>query len=144
MILLTKLSPNIWSQYTILTTFQIYIPKSELQFVTNDQLFLETLLMKIRGKTISYSSYKKNLNINKQAENYRENWQKFKYESWWERKYIIWKRKKELEKLRQNKMKGMYIRSRAQWINKGDKPTNFFCALESKNYTSKIIPQIQK
>lgn len=36
----------------------------DLQFVINDQLFLETLLIEIRGKTISYSSYKKKqLNI---------------------------------------------------------------------------------
>ena len=30
----------------------------DLQFTINDQLFLETLLMEIRGKTISFSSYK--------------------------------------------------------------------------------------
>jgi len=35
------------------------IPYSEIQFQTNDQLFLETLLIEIRGKTISYSLYKK-------------------------------------------------------------------------------------
>ena len=32
---------------------------SDMQFVINDQLFLETLLMNIRSKTISYASYKK-------------------------------------------------------------------------------------
>ena len=38
-----------------------YIIESEqnLEFHISDQLFLETLLMEIRGKTISYSSYKK-------------------------------------------------------------------------------------
>jgi len=35
------------------------IPDSEIQFQINDQLFLETLLIEIRGKTISYSSYQK-------------------------------------------------------------------------------------
>ena len=35
------------------------VPDSEIQFTINDQLFLETLLMEIRGKTISYSSFKK-------------------------------------------------------------------------------------
>lgn len=30
---------------------------SEIQFTINDQLFLETLLMEIRGKTISHSSF---------------------------------------------------------------------------------------
>ena len=32
------------------------IDNSDLQFKINDQLFFETLLMEIRGKTISYSS----------------------------------------------------------------------------------------
>ena len=52
------------SQYAIL----IYnldnlklIPKSEIQFVINEH-FLEILLMEIRGKTISYSAYKKKTN----------------------------------------------------------------------------------
>ena len=35
------------------------IPNDKIQFVINDQLFLETLLMEIRGKSISYSTYKK-------------------------------------------------------------------------------------
>ena len=35
------------------------IQNDQIQFLINDQLFLETLLMEIRGKTISYSSYKK-------------------------------------------------------------------------------------
>ena len=33
------------------------LSNTEIQFIINDQLFLETLLMEIRGKTISYSSY---------------------------------------------------------------------------------------
>ena len=35
------------------------VPDDEIQFVINDQLFLETLLMELRGKSISFSSYKK-------------------------------------------------------------------------------------
>ena len=35
------------------------IPDDELQFTINDQLFLDTLLMELRGKSISYSSHKK-------------------------------------------------------------------------------------
>lgn len=38
------------------------ISDSEIQFTINDKLFLETLLMEIRGKTISYSSYIKKRN----------------------------------------------------------------------------------
>ena len=46
-----------------------------------------------------------------------------------EKENILSEKKKELEKLGQNKMQGMYIRSRVQWINEGEKPTNFFCTL---------------
>ena len=35
------------------------VPDDEIQFVINDQLFLETLLMELRGKSISFSCYKK-------------------------------------------------------------------------------------
>ena len=35
------------------------IPDSELQLSINDNLFLETLLMNIRGETISYATFKK-------------------------------------------------------------------------------------
>ena len=34
------------------------IPDAELQFTINDQLFLNTLLMELRGKSISFSSVK--------------------------------------------------------------------------------------
>ena len=33
------------------------IPNDKIQFTINDQLFLETLLMEIRGKSISYSCF---------------------------------------------------------------------------------------
>ena len=37
------------------------ISNEEIQFTINDQLFLDTLLMELRGKCISYASYiKKN------------------------------------------------------------------------------------
>ena len=38
------------------------IPDEEIQFTINDQLFLDTLLMQIRGKLISYSSHKRKRN----------------------------------------------------------------------------------
>ena len=35
------------------------IPDTELQFTINDQLFLDTLLIELMGKSTSYSSHKK-------------------------------------------------------------------------------------
>ena len=40
-------------------------------------------------------------------------------------------------------MKGCYVRSRAQWINEGEKPSSYFLGLESNNFTSKIILKIE-
>ena len=53
-------------------------------------------------------------------------------------------KKQELENYRKNKLKGKMVRSRAKWIDEGEKPTNYFCGLESKNFTSKIIPKVEK
>ena len=44
------------------------IPGDQIQFVINDQLFLETLLMELRGKSISFSSYKKKASEKKEKE----------------------------------------------------------------------------
>ena len=51
-------------------------------------------------------------------------------------------KKRELEKIRDTKMKGSIIRSTVQWHNEGEKPTRFFCSLESHNYIEKTIKRI--
>ena len=43
------------------------IPDMELQFRIDDQLFLETLLLHLRGKTIPYALYKKKQNIDRES-----------------------------------------------------------------------------
>ena len=52
-------------------------------------------------------------------------------------------KKKDLENLRKQKMQGKILRSKIQWIEEGEKPTKYFCGLESKNFTNKIIPKVQ-
>ena len=44
-------------------------------------------------------------------------------------------KKKEL--LRKEKLKGIMIRSRAQWLSEGEKPSKYFCSLEKHYYTEK-------
>ena len=53
-------------------------------------------------------------------------------------------KKQDLENIRKEKIKGKIIRSRVQWIEEGGKPTKYFCGLESKNFSSKIIPKIER
>lgn len=48
-------------------------------------------------------------------------------------------KKKELESIRKEKLLGHMIRSRARWIEEGEKPSKYFCNLESRNYLNKTI-----
>ena len=51
--------------------------------------------------------------------------------------------KSELTALRQLKVKGAVIRSRATNLFEGEKPTKYFCSLETHNYLSKIVPKLE-
>ena len=119
------------------------IPDEELQFVINDQLLLETVMMEIRGKSISYASYKKKTknryeqNLNEQIQHLKDNLSESSISD-------LEKLKLELCKLREEKMKGHLIRSRANDIENGEKPSKFFCNLETNNFTSKVINVIEK
>ena len=118
------------------------IHNSTIQFVINDQLFLETLLMEIRGKTISFSSYK-----TKQNKNHESNLTKkidILQKSLTETNSDqLRELQNELENVRESKLKGSLIRSRAKWMEDGEKPTKYFCSLESNHYTNKSIPFIE-
>ena len=46
-------------------------------------------------------------------------------------------KKRELESLRKEKLKGIMIRSRAQWLSEGERPSMYFCSLEKHYYTEK-------
>ena len=41
-------------------------------------------------------------------------------------------------------MAGARIRSRARWVEEGEKPSHYFCSLESRNFLNKVIPRIEK
>ena len=41
------------------------ISNEQIEFIKNDQLFLETLLLKVRGNSIKYSSLRKKKNKQK-------------------------------------------------------------------------------
>ena len=109
------------------------IPNTEIQFNINDQLFLDVLLMELRGQSISYASFK-----NKQRNNLEKDLiNKITYlennlnETNYGELDIL---KTELQDIRQEKLKGKLIRSRAEYIDKGERPTKYFCGLERHNY----------
>ena len=122
------------------------IPNEEIQFTVNDQLFLDTVLMEIRGPSISYSSYKNKQNktknrrekdLLKQINDLENSLEKANIEQ-------LENLKTELYDIRNDKLKGYMIRSKAQYIGQGEKPTKYFCALEKHHYVSKLIGKIEK
>ncbi|XP_061193791.1 uncharacterized protein LOC133202033 [Saccostrea echinata] len=104
----------------------------------------ETLLMEIRGKCISYASYKKKLTKLKEEKLVEE----IKHleetiRTTADNVETLEEKNKELEDIRRQKMRGVLIRSRARWVEEGEKPSHYFCNLENRNFTSKIIPKVE-
>lgn len=118
------------------------IPDMEIQFSINDQLFLDVLLMEIRGQTISYSSYKKKTNDKKETQ-IMEDILKLEQNLTEDKISELDLLKQELMEIRQTKIKGAVIRSRVTNLLEGEKPTKYFCSLETHNYLSKIIPKLE-
>lgn len=124
------------------------LPLDVVQWTISDQLFLETLLMNIRCKTISFSSWKKKQAV--QQETILE--EKIKeIEDSLHSDLIVTEQnkldtlssyKKELEVLREAKAKGSLIRAKVRWLDAGEKPSKYFLNLENRNYISKLIPKI--
>ena len=101
------------------------------------------LLLEIRTVTVSFASKNKKkeneylANLEKELEilesdNINENFDKIK------------EKELELKNLREQKLKGSLIRSRARWIEHGEKPTKYFCHLENRNFVSKRMNCILK
>ena len=118
------------------------IPNEEIQFTISDQLFLDVLLMEIRGKSISYASFKnkerdaREKDMIKTLVDLEDNETENDLEE-------IETLKNELIDMRHEKLRGHMIRSRAQYIDQDEKPSKYFCALEKHNYVSKIICNLE-
>ena len=118
------------------------IHDDQIQFLINDQLFLETLLMELLGKSISFSSYKKKA-ADKNEKELISNIESLESNLTDTNLNEIENLKEELYRIRKNKMEGVLVRARAKIIEDDEKPTNFFCNLEKYNYTSKIVSKLE-
>ena len=118
------------------------INNDSLQLTINDQLFFEVLLMEIRGKTISYSTFKK------KNEKIKENQLIHEIENLQndlrDENIATLEFKSELEILRKTYLEGMIIRSKAQYIEEGERNSKYFSNLEKRNYTDKSILLIER
>ena len=101
------------------------------------------MLLRLRDESIKYASNSKRKQHN--LENIlKADIEKLQFESDGNPSNILAVKKIELEEIRSEKMKGQWVRSRSLWNIKGEKPSKFFCSLETKNYLSKTIKHIKK
>ena len=118
------------------------INDSDICFRITDAQFLEVLLLKIRGETVKFASrVKKQLDTKeKELISDIESLENLGTVSSGD---LLDDKKRELQDMREQKLNGQIIRSRAKWLHNGEKPSKFFCALESFNYTEKTVKRIK-
>ena len=118
-------------------------PDEKLIFSIPDELFLDFLLMKIRSKTISYAvnKNKKSREEEKQLEQTISFLDKMEQKDIQEIRDLEIKRE-QLKDIREKRMRGVLLRSRARWIAEGEKISNYFCNLEKRHYVSKHMARI--
>ena len=117
----------------------------EIKYTINPHLFWEVLKCMIRGKTISYSAYKKKENNKTESDlenKLRTLQEKLQNNSDNTLQTEIQKVEQELIECRQKKVIGIMARAKARWEAEGEKCNNYFCNLEKRHYNEKIIPKI--
>ena len=120
----------------------------DLQFIIDDQLLLNTFLTMLRGDIISFSSNrKKKLEQSENLLNQKLEDLDNKLHTLPDNEHLqseLDRTKQELETLRQTKIRGIILRSKARWYEMGEKSTHYFCNLENRNYTNKLIHTIER
>ena len=118
------------------------------EFIINDQLPLETILMMIRGETIKYSSFKKKKQTEEEKqleieiENIEAKITNNLNEITEEDINILEEKKNALSELRKIKTEGVMLRSRCRYEELGEKPSGYFLNLENRNCMDKVITKL--
>ena len=112
-----------------------------IHFTISNQTFLDILLMEIRGKSISYSAFRKKKMLEKEKSIEQEIFHLEQNLSELVLPDLVSKQN-ELESIRKQKLKGQCIRSKVNWIEESEKPSKYFTSLESRNVVSKEIPNL--
>ena len=119
------------------------IDNDTLHLTIDDQLFFEVLLMEIRGKTISYASYKKKEDskhekqLNDEIAHLEKDVNDTNLES-------LERKKSELELIRRKTVDGLIIRSKAHNMEEGGHNSKYFSNLEKRNYIDKSVFLLEK
>ena len=108
-----------------------------------DDLFLEMLILRMRGESVKFSSIKKR-NENIKGKKLISEIQALEQNNDIIKQETLESKKHELIQLREQNMKGHYVRSCVQWLHEGQRPTQYFCSLEQHHYLNKTIKKVKK
>ena len=118
-----------------------------LNLSINPELFLDTLLMEVRGATIKYSAEKKR--NNKAREQLLMNDIEILEKQLQNNPIIdddlineMNEKREALENIFKHEAEGAYIRSRVKYKLEGEKPSKMFCSLEKHNGIQRFVPQL--
>ena len=123
----------------------LQICSEKYKSIENKALVWDTIKCEIRGIAISYASF-----INKKKKIYTEalKHEFMTLEMSLDNNIDVIDRynavKHELEKNEEEILRGVIVRSRAQWIEDGEKSTKYFFQLEKRNYKTKCIRTLMK
>lgn len=119
------------------------IPLSDIQLSISDDLFLDFLLMKIRTKTISYATIKKR-KTNEEESKLEEDLKQLEKKNSKTDDDIksIDSKKEQLRVIREKRIEGVILRSRARWVAEGEKVNSYFCNLEKRHFVSKSMARL--
>ena len=114
-----------------------------LHYQIEDGLLFEMILMTCRNVSISYAAHRKKETNRREDELVAELEAAEKDFSETEDPEAVDHMqllKTELTQIREGKIRGAQVRSRAKWAAEGERPTSYFCGLETRNFTEKFIP----
>ncbi len=118
---------------------------SNVQFDISDQLFFETLKIQIRGASIPYAARKKKMlnerenQLNRKIEEVHNETNRTDETDRREDEL-----KTELQRLREFKTRESILKTKATWMKEGEKCTKYFCNLEKKEYTEKLMYKLKR
>ena len=117
---------------------------TSFEMIIDHDLFLETLLLRIRGETIKFATTqkKKSSKVEKQLISDIE-FLEAQDPNYTANSTLLLDKRAELESIRSKKLKGQLVRSRLQWLQDGEKPSKYFSNLEKKNFIEKTIRKVR-
>ena len=110
------------------------VPNEELKLTISDQLFFEMLLLEIRGKTISYASFNKKMEREKEEMLMKE-FNTLQKNVTDDNVKLLEDKLNQLQEIRAIKIQGMAVRSKVRWMTEGEKTSKYFCSLENGKLT---------